>query len=58
MSNYSDFWLKDYDIDWDFSDDSDMVDVSSSDTQATADLIRLSSARRAISNYVTILRFV
>ena len=55
MSNYSDFWLKDYDIDWDFSDDSDMVDVSSSDTQATADLIRLSSARRAISNYVTIL---
>ena len=55
MSNYSDFWYKDYDIEWDFSDDSDMVDVSSSETESTADLIRLSSARRAISNYVTIL---
>lgn len=55
MSNYSDFWYKDYDIEWDFSDESDMVDVSSSETESTADLIRLSSARRAISNYVTIL---
>lgn len=55
MSNHSDFWYKDYDIEWDFSDESDMVDVSSSETESTADLIRLSSARRAISNYVTIL---
>ena len=55
MSNYSDFWLEDYDLDWDFSDDSDMVDISSSSSEETAKLIRLSSARRAIANYVTIL---
>ena len=55
MSNYSDFWLEDYDIDWDFSDESDSVDVSASSTAETARLIRLSAARRAIANYVTIL---
>jgi hypothetical protein len=55
MSNHSNFWLDDYDIDWDFSEDSDGVDISNAQSQRTANLIRLSAARRAVANYVTIL---
>jgi hypothetical protein len=55
MSNHSNFWLADYDIDWDFSEDSDSVDTSNSQSNRTANLIRLSAARRAVANYVTIL---
>ena len=55
MSNHSNFWLGDYDIDWDFSEDSDSVDTSNSQSNRTANLIRLSAARRAVANYVTIL---
>lgn len=51
---YSDFWFEDYDIDWDFEDDS-VVDTSHAQSDSTEKLIRLSSARRAISNYVSIL---
>ena len=53
--NHSDFWMEDFDIDWNFSDDSNDVDISNAKTEATAHLIRLSAARRAIANYVTIL---
>jgi len=52
---HSDFWMKDYDMDWDFTDESDDLDLSSAQTETTAHLIRLSAARRAISNYVSIL---
>lgn len=55
MSYSSDFWLKDYDIDWDFTENSEDVDVSNANTEKTANLIRLSAARRAVANYVTIL---
>ena len=55
MSNHSNFWLGDYDMDWDFSEDSDSVDTSNSQSNRTANLIRLSAARRAVANYVTIL---
>jgi hypothetical protein len=54
-TNHSDFWLDEYNIDWDFSADSDDIDVSNTKNEATAHLIRLSAARRAIANYVTIL---
>lgn len=69
MSNHSDFWMTEYD-DWDFIEDP-TLSVSEDDTNdATVDndndedflqsertrkLIRLSSARRAVSNYVAIL---
>ena len=52
---HSDFWMKDYDIDWDFTDESDDFDLSNAQTETTAHLIRLAAARRAISNYVAIL---
>ena len=55
MSDHSNFWLDDYDIDWDFSEGSDGVDTSNAQSERTANLIRLSAARRAIANYVTIL---
>ena len=56
MSNYhSDFWLDEYDIDWDFTDESDDIDISNAQTQRTAHLIRMSAARRAVGNYVNIL---
>lgn len=68
MSNHSDFWMTEYD-DWDFiedptstivSDESDDTSIDSNDDQLfqserTRKLIRLSSARRAIANYVSIL---
>jgi len=54
LVSYSDFWSEDYDIDWDFSEDSS-IDISSSQSESTSKLIRLSAARRAISNYVSIL---
>ena len=53
--NHSDFWAEDYDLNWDFSEDSEDIDISGAKTKNTAHLIRLSAARRAISNYVTIL---
>lgn len=52
--SYSDFWSEDYDMDWDFSEDSS-IDTSNSQSEVTSKLIRLSAARRAISNYVSIL---
>lgn len=55
MSNYSDFWIGDNSIDWDFSEESDQVDVSNAKSEKTSNLIRLNAARRAISNYVSIL---
>jgi len=54
LVSYSDFWSEDYDMDWDFSEDSS-IDISSSQSESTSKLIRLSAARRAISNYVSIL---
>tara|TARA_R110000868_G_scaffold251412_7_gene508196 strand:- start:1309 stop:3435 length:2127 start_codon:yes stop_codon:yes gene_type:complete len=54
-NQHSDFWMKDYDIDWDFTDESDDLDTSNAQTETTAHLIRLAAARRAISNYVSIL---
>jgi len=54
LISYSDFWSEDYDMDWDFSEDSS-IDISSSQSESTSKLIRLSAARRAISNYVSIL---
>lgn len=51
----SDFWLDEFDIDWDFSENSNFVDVSNSQSRRTATLIRMSAARRAVANYVTIL---
>lgn len=53
--HYSDFWLDEFDINWDFSENSEDVDVSNAQTDRTANLIRLSAARRAVANYVTIL---
>ena len=69
--SHSDFWLKEYDDEWDFIDDDDDetyisgadIAAATDDTDAdeykisdnTSKLIRLSSARRAISNYVSIL---
>lgn len=64
MSRHSDFWLTEDDYDWDFiddpdvsneSDDSDEIDEEQIRSENTARLIKLSSARRAIANYVTIL---
>jgi hypothetical protein len=66
MSNYSDFWLKDNDYDWDWEDELDNAinEDDGSDVEANASeylsenttrLIRLSSARRAVANYVSIL---
>ena len=66
MSNYSDFWLKDNHYEWDWEDELDAAIEEESDTDATVDaedrlsdttarLIRLSSARRAVANYVSIL---
>lgn len=52
---HSDFWMEDYDLDWDFTEDSDDLDLSNAQTEKTAQLIRLAAARRAISNYVSIL---
>lgn len=52
---HSDFWMEDYDLDWDFTEESDDLDLSNAQTAHTAHLIRLASARRAISNYVAIL---
>jgi len=52
---YSDFWINDYEMEWDFSDDSENLDLSNAQTEKTANLIRLAAARRAISNYVSIL---
>ena len=62
MSNLSDFWLTEYD-EWDFIDeakaDTDTTDLIDTDSQKqsehTRHMIRLSSARRAIANYVSIL---
>ncbi len=66
MSNYSDFWLKDNNYDWDWEDELDAAieeengleaDIAAEDrlSENTARLIRLSSARRAVANYVSIL---
>ena len=66
MSNYSDFWLKDNHYEWDWEDELDAALEEESGTDATVDaedrlsdttarLIRLSSARRAVANYVSIL---
>jgi hypothetical protein len=66
MSNYSDFWLKDNHYEWDWEDELDAAIEEESGTVATVDdedrlsdntarLIRLSSARRAVANYVSIL---
>lgn len=66
MSNYSDFWLKDNNYEWDWEDELDAAIEEESGTDATVDaedrlsdttarLIRLSSARRAVANYVSIL---
>ena len=66
MSNYSDFWLKDNNYEWDWEDELDAAIEEGSGTDATVDaedrlsdttarLIRLSSARRAVANYVSIL---
>jgi len=68
MSNHSDFWMTEYD-DWDFIEDPTLsenvvgVDDSVDDgedenvlqSERTRKLIRLSSARRAVANYVAIL---
>lgn len=51
-TSHSDFWLEDHSIDWDFDDS---IDTSQSQCDETAKMIRLSAARRAISNYVSIL---
>lgn len=67
--SHSDYWLKEYDNEWDFIDEDEThigdSDVDAADTDGDGDdykisdntskLIRLSSARRAISNYVSIL---
>lgn len=66
MSNYSDFWLKDNHYEWDWEDELDAaieeeagtdttVDAEDRVSENTARLIRLSSARRAVGNYVSIL---
>lgn len=66
MSNYSDFWLKDNHYEWDWEDELDAAIEDEANTNATVDaedrisdntarLIRLSSARRAVGNYVSIL---
>jgi len=66
MSNYSDFWLKGNNYDWDWEDELDAAiaddanntlndDVEDRVSENTSRLIRMSSARRAISNYVSIL---
>lgn len=66
MSNYSDFWLKDNHYEWDWEDELDAaieeeagndttVDAEDRVSENTARLIRLSSARRAVANYVSIL---
>ena len=66
MSNYSDFWLKDNHYEWDWEDELDAAIEEESGTDVTVDaedrlsdttarLIRLSSARRAVANYVSIL---
>lgn len=66
MSNYSDFWLKDNHYEWDWEDEldaaieeesgtDDTVDAEDRLSDTTARLIRLSSARRAVANYVSIL---
>ena len=66
MSNYSDFWLKDNHYEWDWEDELDVaieeeagndttVDAEDRVSENTARLIRLSSARRAVGNYVSIL---
>jgi hypothetical protein len=52
---HSSFWMDEFDMDWDFSENSDSSDNSSTQSNNTTHLIRLSAARRAISNYVTIL---
>jgi hypothetical protein len=63
MKCYSDFWMSNYD-EWDFIDDpnstadvDDDVNVQLEElrSERTRKLIRLSSARRAIANYVSIL---
>jgi len=68
MNNHSDFWMTEYD-DWDFIEDpSSSVNIDQSDndndlaedesfiqSEQTRKLIRLSSARRAVANYVSIL---
>ena len=66
MSNYSDFWLKGNNYDWDWEDELDAAiaddanntlndDIEDRVSENTSRLIRMSSARRAISNYVSIL---
>ena len=66
MSNYSDFWLKGNNYDWDWEDELDTAiaddanntlndPLEDSVSENTSRLIRMSSARRAISNYVSIL---
>lgn len=66
MSNYSDFWLKDNNYEWDWEDELDAAieeengldaDIAAEDrlSENTARMIRLSSARRAVANYVSIL---
>jgi len=66
MSNYSDFWLKDNEYDWNWEDELNAAiddengvdvkdDVEDLVSENTARLIRLSSARRAVANYVSIL---
>jgi len=66
MSNYSDFWLKDNHYEWDWEDELNVaieeeagtdtnVDAEDRVSENTARLIRLSSARRAVANYVSIL---
>lgn len=55
MSTHSDFWIGDNSIDWDFSEESQQIDISNAKSEKTANLIRLNAARRAIANYVSIL---
>lgn len=50
---YSDFWLDDYDWESEISDDS--IELNDYSNERTAKLVKLSAARRAISNYVFIL---
>ena len=63
MSSLSDFWLTEYD-EWDFIDDARRDEENADDnsiidndrqSEHTRQLIKLSSARRAIANYVSIL---
>ena len=66
MSNHSDFWLKVNNYDWDWEDEDDVTIQEKNDLNTDVDnkecisdnttrVIRLSAARRAVANYVSIL---